>query len=79
MAKGNAKSVVFAIMAIPVGILAFLTSLSTLDYFYTSHVTLEGWLVHVLLTGFFVGLFVLLMWKRPRTMQPPTEDDETLP
>ena len=76
MAAKNMKSVVFAILAIPLGILAFLAILGTMRYFYSGQVTLDGWIRHVIPTAILVGLFSLLLWKRPRTMEP-TEDEET--
>ena len=76
MAAKNLKSVVFAVLAIPLGILTCLAILSTISYFYSGHVTLDGWIFHVVPTAILVGLFALLLWKRPKTMTP-TEDEET--
>ena len=76
MAAKNLKYVVFAVLAVPLGILAAIAILSTMVYFYGGGVTFEGWMFHVIPTAILVGLFALLLWKRPKTMSP-VEDEET--
>ena len=76
MAAKNLKSVVMAILAIPLGILTFMAVVATMTYFYSGRVTLDGWVFHVVPTAILVGLFSLLLWKRPKTMAP-AENEET--
>jgi hypothetical protein len=65
----NAKSIVIAILAIPLGIVTFMVSMNSIRYFWGGDVTLQGAIFHAVTAGIAIGLFSLLLYVRPRTMQ----------
>ena len=75
MAKGTLKPVIYGILTVPLGFLALLTVYATARYFLRGAWDPTVLMVHILVTGFFVGSFVLVMRTRKKTTERLPEPD----